>query len=376
MFLDVALRQLGIDPRAQDFTVKITGGPDGDVAGNEIKILHREYGSHARVVGIADGSGSAEDPDGLDMNELLRLVALSFPIASFDTAKLGPRGKVVPVTAPAGVRARNTLHNRVVADAFIPAGGRPQTIHIGNWRDYLLPDGTPSSKLIVEGANLFITPEARIKLGECGVTVLKDSSANKCGVICSSFEITSSHLLTEQEFLANKPRLVSEVLVRLRSLARFEAELLFRERTRNPSLQLPEVSVRLSRAMMRVQDAIDGVLDNLSDEDRALADELVLEHLPPVLRELAGDRVKARLPVAYARSIVSSSLAARIVYREGLDWVAPLPDAALGNLAFRYLRGERAAAALAKAIRGGDGFDRERAAALVERAGARIAAEG
>jgi len=375
VFLEVALKAVGIDPRAQDFTVKITGGPDGDVAGNEIKILHREYGPRAKVVGIADGSGSAEDPDGLDQQELLRLVGLSLPVASFERAKLGPRGKVVPVEAPDGVRARNTLHNRVVADAFVPAGGRPQTIHKGNWEDYLQPDGTPSSKVIVEGANLFLTPEARQKLGERGVLVLKDSSANKCGVICSSFEITASHLLTEQEFLANKQRLVGEGLVRLRIGARAEAELLFRERARNPALLLPEVSVRLSRAMLRAQDAIDAVLDELSPDDRALADQLVLEHLPPVLRELAGDRVKDRLPVAYARSIVSSSLAARIVYREGLDWIAPLPDAALGRIAFRYLRGERESAALARAIRDGANFDRERVAALVERGGARTAVE-
>jgi glutamate dehydrogenase len=375
VFLEVALKAVGIDPRTQDFTVKITGGPDGDVAGNEIKILNREYGSHAKVVGIADGSGSAEDPDGLSHDELLRLVKLSAPIGQFDPSKLGPRGKVVPVDAPDGVRARNTMHNRVVADVFVPAGGRPQTIHNNNWRDYLKSDGTPSSKVIVEGANLFLTPEARLRLGEAGCVVLKDSSANKCGVICSSFEITASHLLTEKEFLANKPRFVGEVLDRLRLLARAEAELLFREKSRNPSLQLPEVSVKLSRAMMRAQDAIEGVLDDLSPDDRALADGLVLEHLPPVLRELAADRVATRLPVAYARSIVSSSLAARMVYREGLDWIAPLPDAALGRLAFRYLRGERDASALAKAIRDGAPYDRERAATLVERSGARTAVE-
>jgi glutamate dehydrogenase len=375
VFLEVALNAVGINPRTHDFTVKITGGPDGDVAGNEIKILHREYGTHAKIVGIADGSGSAEDPDGLDHTELLRLVALSVPIAHFNPARLSPRGRVVSVDAPDGVRARNTMHNRVVADAFVPAGGRPQTMHDKNWREYLTTDGSPSSKVIVEGANLFLTPAARQKLGEAGCVVLKDSSANKCGVICSSFEITASHLLTEAEFLANKPRFVAEVVERLRALARAEAELLFRERARNPALQLPDVSVKLSRAMMRAQDAIDAVLDDLSATDRALADGLVLEHLPPVLRTLAGDRVATQLPVAYARSIVSSTLAARMVYREGLDWIAPLPDAALGHLAFRYLRGEREAAALALAIREGASFDRERVAALVERSGARTAVE-
>ena len=39
VFLEHALRAVGIDPRRQPFTVKMTGGPDGDVAGNEILIL-------------------------------------------------------------------------------------------------------------------------------------------------------------------------------------------------------------------------------------------------------------------------------------------------------------------------------------------------
>jgi glutamate dehydrogenase len=70
-YLDVALRQvLSIDPTREKFTVKMTGGPDGDVAGNEIKILLREYGENATIVGIADGFGSAEDPDGLDHDEV------------------------------------------------------------------------------------------------------------------------------------------------------------------------------------------------------------------------------------------------------------------------------------------------------------------
>ena len=38
------------------------------------------------------------------------------------------------------------MHNRVVADAFVPAGGRPATIHGGNWEEFLLAgSATPSS---------------------------------------------------------------------------------------------------------------------------------------------------------------------------------------------------------------------------------------
>lgn len=58
VFLDNTLRNLGIDPKKKKFTIKMTGGPDGDVAGNELKILHREYGENARVVAIADGFGA------------------------------------------------------------------------------------------------------------------------------------------------------------------------------------------------------------------------------------------------------------------------------------------------------------------------------
>jgi len=56
---------------------RFAGGPDGDVAGNEIKILFREYGENAVIVGIADGSGSAEDPQGLDHEEVSSCEELS-----------------------------------------------------------------------------------------------------------------------------------------------------------------------------------------------------------------------------------------------------------------------------------------------------------
>ena len=75
VFADVALHAAGFTPREPNspFTVKITGGPDGDVAGNIINILNREYGENVVIVAIADGTGCAEDPAGLPMAELLRL---------------------------------------------------------------------------------------------------------------------------------------------------------------------------------------------------------------------------------------------------------------------------------------------------------------
>ena len=178
--LEQALRAIGIRPDAEPWSIKLTGGPDGDVAGNMLKVLARDYGDYVRVVGMADGSGCAEDPDGLPMADLLRLFHAALPLSEMRTELLGPRGSLTLANTPEGAALRNTLHNRVQADIFVPAGGRPAAINGANWKQYLLPDGSPSSRAIVEGANLFLTPEARAGLfGASGLPIVKDSSANK-----------------------------------------------------------------------------------------------------------------------------------------------------------------------------------------------------
>lgn len=98
---------------------------------------------------------------------------------------------------------RNNLH-KAKADVFIPAGGRPRTLHEKNWSDFLDNHGVPTSKIIVEGANLYLTTEAREALEKLGVLIIKDSSANKCGVICSSFEVLCNFILSDREFLKEK----------------------------------------------------------------------------------------------------------------------------------------------------------------------------
>lgn len=143
-------------------------------------------------------------------------------ISHFNTSKLSAHGVVHTVDTPAGMKARNSMHNRLVADAFIPCGGRPNTIDISNYHNFILEDGTPSSKLIVEGANLFITSEARQALfNEAGVMIVKDSSANKGGVITSSYEICAAMLLDEETFYQHKSVIVGEVLEKLRKLIAF-----------------------------------------------------------------------------------------------------------------------------------------------------------
>lgn len=136
------------------------------------------------------------------------------------------------------------MHNRLVTDAFVPAGGRPGTIDMSNYKKYFLSDGSPSSPLIVEGANLFITGDARKALyDEGGVVIVKDSSANKCGVITSSYEICSAMLLNDDEFFMNKEHIVGEVVEKLRQLAKMEAELLFKESDRSKGEMILAVAI-------------------------------------------------------------------------------------------------------------------------------------
>jgi len=376
VYLDVALKHvLKINPKEDSFTVKITGGPDGDVAGNELKILFREYGDNAKVVGIADGTGCAEDPNGLDWGELLRLVENNLPIDCFDPTKLKEGGAVHKVDTEEGVKARNNMHNRVQADAFIPAGGRPNTINIHNYEHFLNTDGTPSSPLIVEGANLFVTDEARqLLFDEAGVIIVKDSSANKAGVITSSYEICAAMLLSEDEFFENKPQIVSEVLDKLHQYARMEAELLFRE-FENYGGSLPQLSKVVSGAVNAATDALTVALETFSDEDKEKLLPLFRAHLPKTMADLAFDKVHERVPAQYITNAVASCLASKLVYKEGTKFIETLPEEKLADVALRYLEAEHEVELLKSALESTEMPDKEKESILklLDAGGARAA---
>ena len=112
-----------------------------------------------------------------------------------------------------------------------------------------------------------MTAEARQALfDDAGVLIVKDSSANKGGVITSSYEICAAMLLSEQEFVENKAAIVEEVLAKLRGLAKMEAKLLFREYEMY-SGNLPGISQVISNAINVTTDALTVALDELTEED-------------------------------------------------------------------------------------------------------------
>jgi len=222
------------------------------------------------------------------------------------------RGRLLP-----GVQG---LIFTVPADLFIPAGGRPETVDGSNWRRFFPEEGDPTTRLIVEGANSFLTPEARLALQEKGVVILRDASANKCGVISSSYEIIANLLLSEKEFFAHKEEYVAGVLEILEKRASDEAELIFRRyRAAGGKVPYTEISGALSREINDWYARIFAYFQGKPDLTlREPFRRVLLAHLPALVRKTPRFRVRVRnLLPKYRAAILAAEIAATIVYRDG-----------------------------------------------------------
>ena len=339
-FLLRTLKELDIDPYNDEFSVKISGGPYGDVAGNEMKLLLQKDGDsyiykNAKIVAITDGPAAVYDPAGLDREELASLV-LAKNLDNFSPEKLQSDGAYMvfskSIATPEGERHRivyrkggkiaekmisrdeymNYFQNNIYnyADVFLPCGGRPSTIDGSNWEHYL-PDGLKSSRAIVEGANSFITPAARGKLQDAGILIVKDASANKCGVITSSYEIMSGLMLDCNEFKAEKQELVKEIMVKLKNHAVREAEWLFAN-YKTAICHMTELTDVLSR---RINEKNEAISDYFTKYPEQLDDQVILDHLPSLLAKKYKTRLD-RLPAEYKKAIASVELATRIIYTQ------------------------------------------------------------
>jgi len=343
-FAEIAMRETGIDILHDPFSVKFTGGPNGDVAGNAMRILLAKC-PKAAVRLIVDGTGALCDPGGLDRAELSRIV-LSGDAEAFRPEKLHPGGFLLYrnqrrreglrelykrvdrteggvalswVTVDEFYKEFDGLVFTVPADLFVPAGGRPETVDGTNWRRFFDRDGSPAVRVIVEGANSFLTPEARARLQEQGIVVLRDASANKCGVISSSYEIIGNLLMTEKEFLAHKEEYVRDVLQILEKRAADEAALIFRRKRESPSLSYTDISYAIS---VEINEHYARLFDFFQSRPelslKLLYRRALLSHLPALLRDHARYRRRvSRLPVKYRSAILASEIASTIVYLGG-----------------------------------------------------------
>jgi len=341
-FAEITMAELGIDIRRDPFSVKFTGGPNGDVAGNAMRIMLDRCPQMAISL-ILDGTAALCDGAGADWAELKRIV-LKEDLEAFDPHALHPGGFMLFRTGsrkeglrelyrkvsmtPAGLheewisidefyREFDELPFTVPADLFIPAGGRPETIDKENWQEFLLADGTPSAQAIVEGANSFITPEARVQLQKNGVIIMRDASANKCGVISSSYEIIANLLLSEQEFLAEKERYVADVLEILEKRAGDEAQLILRRRREQPMRLCTEISDALSSEINGLYARIFKFFQERPELClQPLFRRAILSHLPRLLREETRYRRRiGKLPQKYLFAILAAEIASSLVYR-------------------------------------------------------------
>jgi glutamate dehydrogenase len=346
-FSEIAMKELGIEILKQPFSVKLTGGTNGDVAGNAMRLL-LERCPGVKIRSIVAGSGALFDPEGTYREELAGLV-LKRDVVDFNPEMLHPGGCILfrRQTRRDGLRVLNRklvrtgsgvdeiwittdeFHKEiddlvfsVPADLFLPCGGRPETIDRGNWQRLFTESGTPTVRCIVEGANSFITPDARDEIQKRGVIVLRDASANKCGVIASSYEILGNLLMTEKEFLVNKTDYVKDVLAILDRRAEDEANLIFKRSRENGGKRLyteisNDISAEINGHYARLF-AFFQRRPELLDTPRFR--KVILSHLPKLIRENLVYRNRVRnLPVKIKCAVLSVEIALTIVYQGGWE---------------------------------------------------------
>ena len=86
---------------------------------------------------------------------------------------------------------------------YLTSQNRPEAVNISNVAALADAEGKPHFKYIVEGANLFLTQQARLFLEKRKVVLFKDSSANKGGVTSSSLEVLAGLSLSSEEYQEN-----------------------------------------------------------------------------------------------------------------------------------------------------------------------------
>ncbi|MBI3236930.1 MAG: NAD-glutamate dehydrogenase [Chlamydiales bacterium] len=325
VYMEEVLKFLHIDPQKDPFTIKITGGPDGDVAGNQLYNLYRFYPQTAKLLALIDGSGTIFDPIGLNLKTIASLFSEGKPIRFYPAEELNEggflldtktkkeeteyskqtlclrkiQGKVIEDWLSGNEMNHILRHNvhQTSTTIFIPAGGRPRTLNEGNYKDFLDETGKPTSLAIIEGANLYLTPWARRNLEKSNCIIIKDSSSNKGGVICSSFEVLFSLVLSEEEFLKEKPEIVKEILEIICIKAQDEARLLLKTHEETREL-LTDISDQISERINLYKDQLLNHFYTLtlSNDPEDLLIRCLLSYCPPLLRKKYPDRVLLEVP--------------------------------------------------------------------------------
>ncbi len=144
----------------------------------------------ALLVGAADSSATIYNPNGLDVEELIEVKDSGKSVGDYSGGKRLDRGAVIDIEC----------------DIWVPAA-RPDVITEENVHRL-------KTKLVIEGANIPITPCAEEYLHKNGILCVPDFIANAGGVICAAMEYQgmcqSAALETIKEKLCNNTRIVLE----------------------------------------------------------------------------------------------------------------------------------------------------------------------
>lgn len=322
-------RKLGLDET--EVSKMQTGGPDGDLGSNEILLSKENYTC------IVDGSGVLIDPNGLDRQELVKLAKGRKMISFFDVSKLSSKGCRVlvdesNVKLPSGemvangTKFRNTFHLRGQADLFVPCGGRPEAINTSNVSQ-LIHEGKSKYSYIVEGANLFLTQDAKKCLEAAGAIIFKDASANKGGVTSSSLEVLASLAFDNDGFINNMcvvngkaPEFymayVESVQRIIENNATLEFEAIWREH-KETGKPRTIISDELSYAIAKLKEEL---VDSDLWDNSSLRRAVLRDALPKLLLDKIGlETILKKVPESYTRAIFGSFLASRFVYEKGIN---------------------------------------------------------
>lgn len=222
--------------KEENISRSVVGGPDGDLGSNCI------FQSKTKIMSIIDGSGVLYDKQGLNKKELIRLAKrkkFGIPQKKKQTEKenetnpetnsqqsnkpntccvmykekyLSKDGFKISIEESNvelfgtliknGLDFRNTffLNEMNACDLFNPCGGRPHSINIFNV-DNIIRNDKCIYKYIVEGANVFISDDARRILESKNVILFKDAATNKGGVISSSLEVLAGLVLDDEQYI-------------------------------------------------------------------------------------------------------------------------------------------------------------------------------
>ncbi|KAJ4195502.1 NAD-dependent glutamate dehydrogenase [Fusarium solani] len=258
-------------------------------------------------------------------------------ISEYDASKLSKDGYRVlcddqNITLPSGevitngTSFRNAFHLRDTGsvDAFVPCGGRPASIDLITV-NRLIKGGKSIIPYLVEGANLCITQEAKLRLEDAGCILYKDASTNKGGVT-SSLEVLASLSFDDAGFIENMcvgadgeaPQFykdyVEEVQLKIQENARLEFEAIWREHEET-GIARSILSDKLSVAITDLDENLQH--SNLWDNEKIRL-SVLKDALPaPLLQKIGLETMVCLIPESYLRSIFGSYLASRFVYQFG-----------------------------------------------------------